>query len=227
MRKDFVQHARPLAVFFVGALALPLAFSLLARTDKDGAGYVGTVFGFLAIGAPMLFGQWFVGQEKTKGTFRLLRSLPISGTGIIMTKFLGSTLLCLPLINLALLLEPLVCQVFGLRVPQPAAALVVWTNLAACFLVAISIALFTMLDARMATQVILWSMCILALCTSLAGKYLQGPRVEAIAGRAVSSLLDLRVVAISGIVLAGVATAAAWVAALLFERKEWSQLEEG
>ncbi len=227
MRKDLIQNARPLAFFFVAALLLPLAFTLFTRSEEDGGGYAGTVFGFLALGAPMLFGQWFIGQEKVKGTFRLLRSLPISGTRIIVTKYVGSTILCLVLIDVALFLEPLICRLIGLQIPAPAPALVVWTSIAAAFLVAVSIAMFTLLDTRIATQAIIWTMCGFMLCLALAGKYLQGLGIESLANRVVPSIYDLRAAIFVGLALGGTSFAIVWRTARVFEQREWMQLEEG
>jgi len=149
MRKDFAQHAKPLLIFAATALALPLAFTVLTRTEKDSTGYIGTVFGCLGISAPMLLGQWLIGQEKVKGTFKLLRSLPVSETKIILTKYLFSTIVCLILVNGALLVEPAVCRLFGLAISFPTAPLVAWTNIAAVFFIAVSTTVFTILDARM------------------------------------------------------------------------------
>ncbi len=227
IRKDIIQHLRPLMVLLASAFALPPAFSLLSRSDGDGAGYAGIVFGFLAIGVPMLFGQWFVGQEKIKGTFRLLRSLPISGTDIILAKYLGSTLLCLFLVNGPLLFEPAVCRALGLNVPQPAAVLVIGTNLTAAFLIAVSVTLFTLLDVRMASQIIVWSVCIFIVALSLAGKYLEGLEIGELNGGGLPSIFDPRIVAIAGIFFAGFPTAMVWLGARIFEKREWSQLEEG
>jgi ABC-type transport system involved in multi-copper enzyme maturation permease subunit len=90
--KDFEQHAKNLLIFLLSALALPLMFGLIVD-ESDGSGYHGVVFGYIVLGAPAIFAFWFIGQEKMKGTMKLLSILPISGREIILTKSLGSALL--------------------------------------------------------------------------------------------------------------------------------------
>ncbi len=227
MRKDLVQHARPLLTFAAAALILPPVFAILSKSEQDGSGYAGIVFGYLGVGAPMLFGQWFIGQEKLKGTFKLLRLLPVSGIKIILTKYLSASILCLLLINMVLLVEPVICRLIGPVIAIPAAPLILWTNIAAMFLVAVGMALFTALDTRIATQAIIWTICGFMVSIGLAGNYLHGRRVDAFAGRVSFVISDLRLALFIGLILAGIALVMVWFAARLFDRMEWSQLEEG
>jgi hypothetical protein len=222
-----MQHARPLLAFVTSALALPPLFAVLTGSDRNGAGYVGVVFGYLGVSAPMFFGQWFIGQEKIKGTFKLLRLLPVSGTRIIFSKYMSSTILCLVLINGILLVEPAVCRLAGLHLSSPSAPLVLWTNITAAFLVAVGIVLFTALDFRIATQAIIWTICGIMTGIGLAGRYLQDGHADVLAGRANLMINDLRLTLGIGLALTGAAPLMVWFAARLFERMEWCQLEEG
>lgn len=225
--KDLVQHARPMISFVVSAVALPLIFALIAGSGKDSSGYTGVVFGYLGISAPMFFGQWFIGQEKLKGTFKTLRLLPVSGAQIIGTKFLSGAMLCLVLINGVLILEPAACNLFGIAIALPPATLILWTNVTAIFLVATGISLFTVLDFRIATQAVVWTICGLMVGIGLAAKYIQGGSADAPARTAGIMVNDFRVILAAGVLLISSGLAMIRFAAGVFEMTDWSSLEEG
>ncbi|MGA2261965.1 MAG: ABC transporter permease [Acidobacteriota bacterium] len=226
LRKDIVQHARALVALAASALALPLVFALLAGPEKDSAGYVGFVFGYLGISAPMMFAQWFIGQEKIKGTFRVLRLLPVSGTRIIVTKCMGAMLLCLLLINITLILEPAVCRASGIGIAQPMAALVLWTNAVAVLSLSISMALFAALDTRIAIQAVIWTLCGFMILGYGAQRYLGKQGFDALTEHAGTLAGDIGLLCIAILPLALVALLLIGLSAWLFERKEWTDLEE-
>src|SRR5262249_62019707 len=117
--KDLEQHARALMVFFISALALPTGFYLLKPSGANNSGFVGVVVGYLIFGAPTLFAFWLIGQEKLKGTLRLIKLLPISGMRVITTKSLTSLALCLLLNNFTLLGVPLLLRLPGVPLAPP------------------------------------------------------------------------------------------------------------
>ncbi|MBZ5496728.1 MAG: ABC transporter permease [Acidobacteriia bacterium] len=224
--KDVVQHARGLFGLAASALALPLVFALLTGSGKDSAGYVGFVFGYLGVSAPMMLAQWFIGQEKIKGTFRVLRLLPVSGFRIMITKCLGAMLLCLILINTTLVLEPAGCQALGIGIAQPRAALVLWTNTAAVFFLGISMALFTILDTRIAIQAAIWTLCGLMILGYGAQKYLGKQDFNAFTERAGPLAGNIGLLCAAALPVALAALLLVGLSAWFFERKEWADLEE-
>jgi hypothetical protein len=152
--KDIEQHAKTILIFFLSALILPSAFSLLAADTQDGAGYHGVVFGYLALGAPALFAFWFIGQEKMKGTFKLLRILPIAGRKLILAKAIASALLCLSVVNLVAALVPLMIYTLTDYRWFLSWKLIFWLNLITLFLASVDIAVFTLLETKIASQAI-------------------------------------------------------------------------
>ncbi|MGH9763005.1 MAG: hypothetical protein ACREDR_20015, partial [Blastocatellia bacterium] len=88
--KDIEQNKKALALFFISALSLPPLFYLVHSGGNGSTGFLGVVFGYVVFGAPMIFAFWTIGQEKIKGTLRLLRTLPVSGRWIIGVKSAGA-----------------------------------------------------------------------------------------------------------------------------------------
>jgi hypothetical protein len=224
--KDIVQHARGLLALAASGLALPLVFVLLSGSEKDSAGYVGFVFGYLGISAPMMFAQWFIGQEKIKGTFRVLRLLPVSGTRIMVTKCLNALLLCLLLINAALILEPAIGRALGFGIAQPPAALVLWTNATAVLALGISMALFTALDTRIAIQAVIWTLFSFMILGYGAQKYLGRQRFDTFTEHAGTLAGDIGLVCVAVLPLVVATVLLIGFSAWIFERKEWADLEE-
>ncbi len=224
--KDLRQHARPLLGLALSALALPLAFVLLTGTAKDSAGYAGVVFGYLGISSPLMFAQWFVGQEKLKGTFQVLRLLPVSGAGIIATKCICGALLSAGLINIALVLEPAVCRSVGITVAQPPLPLVLWCNMAAVLSLGVSMLLFTAFDTRIAVQAVIWTFFGLMILSFAAQKYLGARALDSLADRAGAAAGNPGIICLVGAPVVLAACLLFWCSARLFERKEWGELEE-
>jgi hypothetical protein len=158
-RKDVVQHFRPLLGLLVSAMVLPLAFALISESRARSAGFAGFIFGFLGVSAPIMMAQWFIGQEKVKGTLRVLRLLPLSLGRIVWMKCLGALAICSLIINTALVLEPVILRYGGIGIAQPPLLLVVWTNATAALILGISMALFSSLDTRIALQAAIWTLC--------------------------------------------------------------------
>jgi hypothetical protein len=223
--KDTRQHARALLALTSSALTLPLVFALLAGSEGSTAGYSGFVFGYLALSAPILLSHWFIGQEKIKGTLRILRLLPVPMTAIIRTKCLWAALHGLLLINVTLILEPALCRYGGLALAQPSPALVLWANAVALLSLGLNAALLAAFDTRIAMQATIWLLCALLVLGYGAQRYLGRQNFEALAEHA-------RIYAGSGAMVPAAACVSILalllfaLSAWLFERKEWPDLEE-
>ncbi len=222
--KDLEQNAKALAVFFLSALLLPLGFHMFSTSDQAGYGYLGVVFGYLAFGAPAMFAFWFVGQEKMKGTFRLLRMLPIEPRRIIGAKALGSLAICLAMVNLVALFIPWLAMKGGAGVAVPAGPLLLWLNAATVLFVSIDIAIFTVFEFKIASQVAYLGHGALAVLIMIGEKLLTrtGRSSEEVAARLVSANINywgpLLVLAISCLAI--------HFAGRYFEMMEWGDLEE-
>ncbi len=225
--KDLTQHAKPLLIFTLSCLALPVLSAPFTAGGKDGTGYVGLAFGFLGISAPMLLAQWFIGQEKVKGTFKLLRTLPVSGTRMILTKYVTCTAICLLWINGVLFLGPTVCNMMGSQASMPGAPAMLWTSISGMFFVGLSISLFVVFDARIAAQAMIWGMCCIMVCVALAGRFLEGREDEAFAARMGIAIQSGWLAACCWLILGAISFLMVWFAARLFEKRDWSRLEEG
>jgi hypothetical protein len=226
MLKDVEQHTRALTLFFISALVVPALFYLVNPTGPDNRGLIGVTFGYMVFGAPTLFAFWLVGQEKMKGTLRLLKILPISGQCIITTKSLTVVTLCVLLNLMALLGVPLFLRLAGFAIEWPGWLTVIWMCMAAVFFVAMNVAIFTAFDHKIATQVAYFGFAVMMIAVSVAEKFLK-PR-----GLTLDSLLTSlwqwwyfpywgwsMALAFSALLIL--------FAGRLFERTEWPELEEG
>jgi ABC-type transport system involved in multi-copper enzyme maturation permease subunit len=221
--KDFEQHAKNLLIFLLSALALPLMFSLIVD-ESDGSGYHGVVFGYIVLGAPAIFAFWFIGQEKMKGTMKLLSILPISGREIILTKSLGSALLSISIVNLVMVLVPFIADTVTSSKWFPSLTFITWTNLLTVFFVSLDIAIFTLFDSRIASQVIYLGHALMVFAILFCVKFFPAAkdpqsiidRLHSIGFKYWGGLL---------IILASYLLVA--LSGRIFEMKEWADLEEG
>ncbi len=223
--KDLEQHARALIIFFVSALALPTGFYLVNSSSADNSGFVGVVFGYLVFGAPTLFAFWLVGQEKVKGTLRMIKLLPISGMRIIMAKSITSLSLCLLLNNVTLLGIPLLLRQAGFPISSPDFFVVLWMNLAAVFIVALNIAIFTAFDHKIAMQVAYFGVFILVLAVMAVEKILPARGMN-ITLLLMNSWRQWYLPYWGGVIVLTLAAFLFYFAGRLFEWTEWPELEE-
>src|SRR5262249_43539501 len=138
-------------------------------------------FGYLIFGAPTLFAFWLVGQEKIKGTLRLLKLLPISGMQIIAAKSLASLTLCLLLNLMSLLGAPLVLRLAGFAIAPPGLPIIFWMSMAVVIFVALNIAIFTTFDHKIATQIVYFGLFVVMIAVMVADKFLSRRGVSGMA----------------------------------------------
>lgn len=224
--KDLEQHKRALAVFFISAMALPTVFYLLKTTGADNSGFVGVTFGYLVCGAPTLFAFWLIGQEKVKGTLRLLKLLPISGWRVIVAKSLTSLALCLLLNQVTLLVIPLLLHIAGFAITPPAWLTVLWMSLAAVFCVSLNIAIFTAFDHKIAMQIAYFGVFLVVIAVMAVEKFLR-PRGINISVLLTGAWQRWYFPYVAGVLALALATLLILFACRLFERAEWPELEEG
>ena len=86
--KDLRIHWKGVAAAHAGALAIIGLGIALGNPEADGAllAFV-TNLNFLCA---LLWGEWFVSREKTKGSFAWLRTLPIRAVDLCLSKFASS-----------------------------------------------------------------------------------------------------------------------------------------
>ncbi len=220
LQKDLEQHRKGLLFYAASVLLVPFLFAALNHSASP-AGFIGSVIGYLGFGGPMLMALWFVGQEKTKGTLRILRTLPISGTQIIGTKMVTSALVCLVLANLVLIAEP---PLLGYVLHRPlhlGAAAILGLNGIICFVCFVYTAVFVVLEQKIAIQVSYWGIFGLVLAGFLGDKALQAHHFSLAA-------IPILPASIAGVVtLALLSFVALKVASRVFDWTDWSELEEG
>jgi ABC-type transport system involved in multi-copper enzyme maturation permease subunit len=224
--KDLEQHSRALILFFLSSLALPIGFFLLKPTGADNSGIVGVNVGYLVLSAPMLFAFWLVGQEKLKGTLRLLKILPLSGMRIVTAKALTGLALCALLNLLFLRLSPLILGLLGFHIAFPGREIFFWMCLAAAFFVAVNIAIFTAFDYKIAMQISYFGIFGVLAALMTVEKFL--PR----RGVNVMELLtgawrQWRVAYWGWLPILTLSVLCVLVAGRLFECREWPELEDG
>ncbi|MCI0336222.1 MAG: hypothetical protein L0226_01480 [Acidobacteria bacterium] len=221
--KDIEQHAKAISIFLLTALILPSAFSIIMSQKADGSGYLGVVFGYVVVSAPALFVFGLIGQEKLKGTFKLLSILPISGRRVIWAKSLAAAILCIAVVNLVAVVTPMIIYaVIGYKWFS-SSQLILWINLLTLFFVSVDVTIFTLLENKIASQAIYLTYFFVVFATLIAKKYLPilaDPqlliqRLSAIGfqywGWMLVILLSYALVDISG---------------RIFEMREWAELEE-
>lgn len=83
--KDLRLHWKGVAAAHAGVLAIAALGITFGNPQESGAllAFV-TNLNFLCA---LLWGEWFVSREKTKGTFAWLRTLPISAAALCLSKF--------------------------------------------------------------------------------------------------------------------------------------------
>jgi hypothetical protein len=222
--KDFEQHAKTILVFFLSALILPIAFGLFFSQTENNAGYLGVVFGYIMLGAPALFAFWFIGQEKMKGTFKLLSILPIPGRKLILVKSLASAILCLSVINLVAVIIPAIFQtIIGLKW-LPSLRIIVWVNLLTIFFASVDITIFTLLETKIASQAIYLGHAFVGFAIIIAARH------SPLAGDPELLLQRLNAIGFhywGGILIIALSYLLVALSGRIFEMKEWADLEEG
>ncbi len=222
MFKDFEQHAKNLLIFLLSALALPLMFSLIGD-ESDGSGYHGVVFGYIVLGAPAIFAFWFIGQEKMKGTMKLLSILPIPGRDIILTKSMASALLSLSIVNLVVVLVPFVVDTVTSNKWFPSLTFITWINLLTVFFVSLDVAIFTLLDSKIASQVIYLGHAFMVFAVLFSVKFFPSANdPQSIIDRLYS--IGFQYWGSLSIILASYLLVA--LSGRIYEMKEWADLEE-
>lgn len=221
--KDIEQHAKATSVFILTALILPSAFSIFMSQKDDGSGYLSVVFGYVVVSAPVLFVFWFIGQEKLKGTFKLLSILPISGRRVIWAKSLAAAILSIAIVNLVAVVAPMIIYaVIGFKWFS-SDQLILWFNLLTLFFVSVDVIIFTVFENKIASQVIYLSYAVIIFTPLIAKKHLPVladpelliQRLSAIGfqywGWMLVIMLSYALIDISG---------------RIFEMREWAELEE-
>jgi hypothetical protein len=223
--KDLRQNAKGILFFVSSAIIFPTLFYFLTSARRDNSGFVGVIFGFVTVSGPTLFGIWFIGQEKLKGTYRLLKILPISGVRVITAKSLTSLIICLLTMNLALIGTPAVLKLSGFTIALPPPSLLLWLHIADIFLISLSTLVFTAFNHKIAAQISMYTMMAIAMGGVFAEKML-APRgygfeqllafIENIPVMLYFSGMMILILSAGFIILAG----------RIFDRAEWSDLEE-
>ena len=221
--KDIEQNRKALAVMLATALVLPLLFGA-AAARPDGGGYLSFAIGYGVVSVPILVAHLFVGHEKLKGTFRLLRVLPVRGSRLITTKAVAATALSLLVANLLVFVEPLLLRRFGVAYTLPGLLPLIWINVASAFVSALAVSAFVAFEHKVALQVSYITVFGLALgLTGLERWAAQAGLGTSLAARAAELYLPYWGVPV---VLLFVAAFVRF-AGRLFEQKEWPELEEG
>lgn len=89
---DLALHGRSLAAAHAGAVAMLAAGAWLAPARPEGA-LVSLVFNVNVLGT-LVWADWLVSREKTKGTVAWLRTLPIPDHALVGAKFCTHALCC-------------------------------------------------------------------------------------------------------------------------------------
>lgn len=224
--KDVEQHTRALTLFFSSAAVVPAGFYLAHPTGADNSGVIGVTFGYMVFGAPTLFSLWLVGQEKMKGTLRLLKILPISGQRIIATKSLTAMTLCALVILIALVGAPLFLRVVGFPIELPSWPTVLWICMAAVFFVAINITIFTAFDHKIASQIAYFGFGFAMIALGFAERFLKPRGVNVYS--MLTSVWQWWYFSYWGWILApAFAALLILFAGRLCDQTEWPELEEG
>jgi hypothetical protein len=223
--KDLRQNAKGILLFVGSAIIFPTLFYFLTSAKQDNGGFIGVIFGFVTVSGPTLFGIWFIGQEKLKGTYRFLKILPISGMKVITAKSLTSLGICLLTMNAALICTPLVLRLSGFSIALPPPNLLLWLHIANIFFVSLSTLVFTALNYKIAAQISMYGMMAIVMGGLFAEKML-APRgysfelllafMQSVPGMLYFSGIIILILSAWFILLAG------WI----FDRAEWPDLEE-
>jgi len=221
--KDIEQHAKAILLFLLSALFFPAAYNLsLARTE-DASAYLGVVFGFIVLGAPGLFAFLFIGQEKLKGTFKLLSILPIARRDLIFAKALASILMCLILVNITAAIYPVIIRAILGYDWVPNIRIILWLNLLVLFFTSANIAIFTLLESKIATQIMYFLYVFSGLSVILASRYVHA------ASDPETLMQSLNVIGFQywgWVVIILASYVLVRFSGRLFEMKEWVELEE-
>ncbi len=221
--KDLEQHHKTILLLFLSAAAFPATFSLFMDERQDGAAYLGVTFGYTVLGAPAMLAFWCIGQEKLKGTFKLLTILPISRRRIIQAKSLTITLVCLLIVNLVSALGPMIMRLAPGKGFSAGLRILFWMNLMTIFFIGVDVAIFTLMDARTASQIIYLGHALLALGAIVSNKLVViNDQPLWIMPRLDSAGLQLS----AGALILFLVWAMVDGSGRLFEMKEWADLEE-
>jgi len=221
--KDIEQNRKALAVTFATAFALPILFHAALAQSGGGGSYPSFAIGYAVISVPILIVHLFIGHEKLKGTFRLLRLLPVSGSRLILTKSVVAIFLCLVVANLMMFVEPLVLRSVGINYALPGALSLLWINLATAFICALAAVAFVVFEHKIALQVSYLMIFGLMLGFAALEKGLAQTGLRfSLAERAAQTYLLYW----GGPVVLLLIAAFILFAGRLFEAKEWPELEE-
>ncbi len=221
--KDIDQHKKAVSLFFLVGLVMPAVFSLIIGQTEDGSGYLGVVFGYVMMGAPAMFSFLLIGQEKLKGTFKLLSILPIAGKKLILAKSLGVALLCLSLANLACVVSPLIIRLTMGYECLASPEIIFWANLLTLFFVSVDVAVFTLFESKIASQIAYLLFAFMGFTVIAANKYFETSTDPQ------EILLQLKTIGFQywgWTIVISVSCAIVMFAGRLFEMKEWAELEE-
>jgi hypothetical protein len=151
--KDLEQNAKALALVTVIGIAASSFLIFSTREMKTQNATEGFLIGSLVFGMPIMFSMWLIGQEKAKGTIRILKGLPIGGVRIMIAKWLLAavfTLLATLTVYFALPLFLGAAQQAGIidRLGR-----CVWIVALSMLTSGLFFSLFVVLDQKLATQV--------------------------------------------------------------------------
>ncbi len=223
MRKDLEQNRTALAVYAAGAIAFP-ALAHVFQKSKSVESYLGLIFGLVILGAPLLFGFWFIGQEKAKGTLRILRILPIPEAKLVMAKLALNLGLTAVVLAAVLLGDPWLLRALGASSLEIGFAPVLWMITAGCFCSIVCTCVFIAFEQKVAMQIGYGIMLALTVVSVLAAKYLDHGSGGAAAVRRLLEHPAAPLVAL--LVLIPVSAAAIRFGGNLIAWRDWSELEE-
>lgn len=222
--KDMEQNWRALSLYAPFALLFPFCFLIFSR-DRNPEGFLGMVFSLVVLGGSLMFNFWFVGQEKVKGTLRLLKIMPVSETQIVAAKLILSSVLALLLLNGTLLLAPYAASRTGISVPALSVSSVLWMQVATLFCCALCNGIFVALEQKLALQVSYFALFGIAGLTIAAGKLYEShasPSLMSIKRAAESPLAALAAL----VAAIGLGLIVIRFGAQLLKWKDWSDLDE-
>lgn len=223
--KDIRQHRKPLLILATTALLLSTVTSAGAAAGHQMEGVYGFAFGFLIIAAPVILTTWFVGDEKVKGTIRVLRLLPISSRTLMAAKMLGIILVIESLLLGTMVLVPMVVgMVIGYPL-YPTCALVLSFLAMPLLCISVLLPVFVHYEYKIAGQFAFGTFFGISMLLLIVVK--KFPDV----GQKISIFLShsdgLRVLALVLWLCSLASLAVGWFAASrIYEWKEWSDLGE-
>jgi hypothetical protein len=147
LQKDFVQNSKPLFLLLSCAIAAGIWLQIASPNQSEAV--LGFLVGLLVFGLPIILTMWLVGQEKSKGTLNILRVLPLNGTTVMLSKWIFQIVTSLAPAIFILFILPLMLH----RHISKSIIPFFWIVGMASMISGLFIALFTVFEQKIATQV--------------------------------------------------------------------------